>query len=252
MIVGSGTVLRLAYLLGWLAAASTLLVAQTTSLSSPSVTTLTLTHAGAITEVSVPPTALADELSGCGTNFSEPLPLMPTELTATRETATTVHLSWLTQVSDYDYAWTLQRRLDTEEPFTTIQPLSSAQIAARNYTDRNDHHGVSYYRLRGETADGVALISRVVSVDNPFEVSGLRVYPNPLRGMAKVQLPGTRRAFTLQLYDSLGRRVWSGQYAAGAGNPVDLPFPDLPHGVYQLQWLVDDEVRDTERVVVSR
>ncbi|PPK87669.1 hypothetical protein CLV84_0617 [Neolewinella xylanilytica] len=252
MILDSGTVIRLAFLIGWLPVTSTSLWAQTTSLSSPSVTTLSLSHAGAIAEVSVPPTTLADELSGCGITLSPPLPLMPTELTATRETATTVHLTWETEVSADDYAWTLQRQLDVEAGFTTIQSLSPALIAVRNYTDQNNHYGVSYYRLRGESADRVERISRVVSVDNAFALDGLQVYPNPLRQHGSVELPETMRAFALQLFNSFGRRVWSGNYPAGSANPVDLRFPDLPHGVYQLQWLVNDEVRATERVVIIR
>ena len=90
-----------------------------------------------------------------------------------------------------------------------------------------------------------------VSVHGLRRPAGLRVFPNPLARRGSVELPATDLASSLQLIDPLGRRVWSGTYAAGTGNPVDLLLPALPPGVYLLRWMVQGEVRAAGRVVVG-
>lgn len=232
----------------WMALAGHL-PAQTPQLTDPAIAPVSLAGVGPAATLDLQGPEIQDEPASCGTISRSVLPLMPTNLAARREDPATVELSWSIGVTDYDYTWTLERRLDLEPDFSPLLPLTSERIGARHYTDPNDYPGVSYYRLRGEGPDGTLQYSPVVAVDNDFRPAGLRVYPNPLVRHGAVEVPGTDQAFTLALFDPLGRPVWTGTYAAGAGNPVRLDLPDLPPGVYLLQWRVGDRVRATGRVV---
>ncbi|WP_116126469.1 T9SS type A sorting domain-containing protein [Lewinella sp. IMCC34183] len=92
----------------------------------------------------------------------------------------------------------------------------------------------------------------IVSTHDPQRMVGMRVYPNPLVGWAKVELPEIRRAGELQLINQLGQQVWSQQYAPEAGKLVDLQLPTVPPGVYLLLWRVGGQVLAAERVVKVR
>ena len=105
--------------------------------------------------------------------------------------------------------------------------------------------------LADEPASCGTVSTQTVSVHDLRRTAGLRVYPNPLARRGSVELPATDLASELHLLDPLGRRVWSGTYAAGTGNPVEVRLPALPPGVYLLRWMVKGEVRAVGRVVVG-
>ncbi|NJB86904.1 hypothetical protein GGR26_002681 [Lewinella marina] len=180
-----------------------------------------------------------------------PFPLRITDLEATRDNATTVTLSWEIEESDSEYRWTLERRLDVEAVFTTVRELPRALILQREYLDPNAHSGTSYYRVRGEAADGANIYSRIRAVDNEFQRPELRVFPTPTRRAASVQLPDADHPFALRLSDHFGRTVWARRFPAASANPLRLTFPDLPPGVYLLHWSSGAAPGTVARVVVG-
>ncbi|THH37698.1 hypothetical protein [Neolewinella litorea] len=195
-----------------------------------------------------------ENASGCmvAAEAPPPFPLRITALEATRDNATTVTLSWEIEESDSgEYRWTLERRLDVEAVFTTVRELPRALILQREYLDPNAHFGTSYYRVRGEAADGANIYSRIRAVDNEFRRPELRVFPTPTRRAASVQLPDADHPFALRLSDHFGRTVWARRFPAASANPLRLTFPDLPPGVYLLHWSSGAAPGTVARVVVG-
>jgi hypothetical protein len=106
------------------------------------------------------------------------------------------------------------------------------------------------YRLRQIDRDGTERLSRTVEVTRPApsELTLRGVFPNPARERATLRLDlPTRESVRAEVYDVLGRRVWTGQATGGPG-PMDLALPAgrLPSGVYGIQ------VRAGGRQVVTR
>jgi hypothetical protein len=111
------------------------------------------------------------------------------------------------------------------------------------------------YRLRQIDRDGTERLSRTVEVRRPApsELTLRGVFPNPARERATLRLDlPTRESVRAEVYDVLGRRVWTGQATGGPG-PMDIALPAgrLPSGVYGIQVRVGGR-QATHRMVVAR
>jgi hypothetical protein len=110
------------------------------------------------------------------------------------------------------------------------------------------------YRLRQIDRDGTERLSRTVEVTRPApsELALRGVFPNPARERATLRLDlPTRESVRAEVYDVLGRRVWTGQATGGPG-PMDIALPAgrLPSGVYGIQVRASGR-QATHRMVVA-
>ena len=205
------------------------------------------------TAVAVAPVTLRDVTASCAALSQDPdLALLATDFDARRPDGRTVDLSWRLEESEDDFSWTLERRLNVEPAFTVRRELPTALLLRKRYVDPNDYAGTTYYRLRGVTPDGYEHYSDIRAVDNGYRSSELLVYPNPLSRSGTVAVPGTERPFELRLADQYGRTVWRQQHPARTDERLPLALPELPAGLYLLQWVVEDAVRATSRLVLVR
>ena len=171
---------------------------------------------------------LATVPEGCDFSGGGPLPVTAPELAARRVDPKTVLLRWNRRLEE-ENSWWLERRLTDESEFTDLRQLTVTDLVNREWTDANDHGGVSYYRLRGEDPVGEIGYSRIRQVGNDADAN-LWLAPNPTAGRVQVRFP-KQEIFQFTIIDGRGRRVRSGRVRSS--DWVELT--GLPAGVYLLQ-----------------
>ena len=81
-------------------------------------------------------------------------------------------------------------------------------------------------------------------VDNHFE-SGLKIYPNPVRDIAKIEYQLASRAdVRVQIYSLNGRLIMDNQYSnqSEGTNTLQLNLTDLSNGTYVIRAISGDKV----------
>ncbi|HLO58356.1 MAG TPA: tandem-95 repeat protein [Bacteroidales bacterium] len=81
---------------------------------------------------------------------------------------------------------------------------------------------------------------------------GYRVYPNPVRRMATVMLYGElSHEVTLELFNSMGRLVYSGKIDAGVV-AAEIPVEELPDGLYVLRLVSQQKLLGINKLIISK
>jgi len=171
-------------------------------------------------------------------------------------------LTWSTVSETGNAGFAIERRAagsGTETAWTQVGFEAGAGTTRDRVTyrfvDRQFPGGAdaAAYRLRQIDRDGSESVSDVVRVRRPaatnLAVQG--VFPNPAREQATVRLDlPDREAVTVEIYDVLGRQVWSTTDRAGPGRrDVTVPAGRLASGVYSVQVTAGEE-RDRARLTV--
>ena len=159
-----------------------------------------------------------------------------------------------TEKTSAEGAWT--EGTWTEIGFEAGAGTTNGPVAYR-FVDRCFPGGArkAAYRLRQIDRDGTESLSRTVEVTRPApeDLAVRGVFPNPAqrRATLRLDLP-TRESVRVEIYDVLGRRVWTGRATGGPG-PTDLALPagDLPSGVYGIQVRAAGR-QASHRMVVAR
>jgi VCBS repeat-containing protein len=93
-------------------------------------------------------------------------------------------------------------------------------------------------------------------IDDPVidevKTPGYRVYPNPVRHMATVMLnSGTSHEVTLELFNNMGRLVYSGKIDPGV-NSAEIPVEELPDGLYVLRLISQQKLLGINKLIISK
>ncbi len=147
---------------------------------------------------------------------------------------------WITQSQINNAYFTVERSGDGEN-FSAIGSVKGAgtSLTTQNYeyTDQNPLTGVSYYRLRQTDDNGNSTLSDIVPVDFAMQ-STFTIYPNPATDRAYVNVINPSNEVALNIFDMLGRQVYSKTYPAEPNLPnlrISLPIDgDLPSGMYMV------------------
>lgn len=155
-----------------------------------------------------------------------------------KKVSNTTSLTWQT-ASEKDNALFQIERASNATDFSPIGEVkgSGNSAAAKNYTftDVAPLSGVNYYRLKAVDYNGVATLSKVVSVNfSGKNDTKIAVYPNPTRDVLRVDVNATEASTTLvQVSDLMGRVVLSQSVAVNRGaNLLPLNVASLPSGAY--------------------
>ncbi len=86
----------------------------------------------------------------------------------------------------------------------------------------------------------INIIQDTTSAVDPFQLTGVEVYPNPFSNQIYVR-GVTSEKVRVELFDLTGRRVFQETYAGASAILVELPV--LPHGVYSARVTADNRTK---------
>lgn len=155
-----------------------------------------------------------------------------------------VGLHWQTATERSNDFFTVERSADSRlfseigrrhGAGTTTEPQSY------QFTDPDPMSGVNYYRLRQTDFDGGHTYSHVVAVQ-AGKTGGIHIFPSPATEWVKVQpLAAPDEHAVLEVFDLAGRLVKSAVFLA-ENTTLELSVADLPTGLYQLRYVVGQDV----------
>ena len=117
------------------------------------------------------------------------------------------------------------------------------------------------YTLVVTDADGCVsdpedfIVAGVVSATNISNSDvQLKVFPNPAQESIKLTLAGASQAAELSysIFDLSAKEMLSGTVISSGNQTVEINTNTLPNGVYFLNALVNDNVRFTQKIVISK
>ena len=146
-----------------------------------------------------------------------------------------VRLDWQTLQESSGTTFHLQHSTDKKE-FTTLQELpASGSPSSYSAEDPAPLWALNYYRIMAVGADGFREYSPVISIDY-FGVGTIRLYPNPVSDVLRLDFSEVNEAASLELSNLQGqivfKRTWIGAEESQS-NSVRLDH--LPPGVYLYQ-----------------
>ncbi len=163
-----------------------------------------------------------------------------------------VHLNWSTASERNSDYFLLERSTDSR----TFEPLG--QVPARGnsaiqvdyqYIDPSPRAGLNYYRLRQVDLDGSVNFSEVIAVRRLR--NDWQVHPTFINGdRNRVQVEGpSENSLQIELVNIHGQQLarWE---VVDPQSPLQLP--DLPNGIYLLQFQQNSQIQQVEKIVISR
>ncbi len=159
-----------------------------------------------------------------------------------------VELAWETMLEINNEYFTIERSKDGEhfEPiFTEPGQINSSTPTAYVRYDENPLPGYSYYRLKQTDLDGkyeYFPIQEVFIAPPKDDLQITRVYPNPFRAQASVEvLAGYEQTADVQLVDASGRVFWQTNWRLQEGEQrFTIPGASLAKGYYLLHLSTAD------------
>jgi hypothetical protein len=148
------------------------------------------------------------------------------------------------------FSYQVQRRAGTTGDFVSIDSRSSkTTMNPVRFTAERQPTGTQFYRIRATDDRGNTLASPAASVE-----TGIGPYPNPARSAVTVHLrTDARQSVQVQVYDELGRRVYTNRrdVTAGSATKFQIDVGQWSSGVYFLR-LRGDTFTKTRKFVVRK
>jgi len=91
---------------------------------------------------------------------------------------------------------------------------------------------------------------QLVGTNNFFELTPLKIYPNPCEDYIKIDIPANYMGSVLTIYDLQGRLVHQKNALEEGSNQIGLNF--LPPSVYTIQIVHPNQKMLIERLVIAR
>ncbi|MEQ9261604.1 MAG: T9SS type A sorting domain-containing protein [Owenweeksia sp.] len=107
--------------------------------------------------------------------------------------------------------------------------------------------GSHVWIVRTDSMGCVVQGCQYISTEEPIELAGITVYPNPARTYFKLQGVSGATA-TVKVYDANGREVL---YLPEVQNQQAAPLNDLPKGLYLVQVLQKEQVIHSQKLMVQ-
>jgi hypothetical protein len=185
------------------------------------------------------------------------LPVTLVNFKAKREDATTVSLSWQTELEANNDYFEVQRTFSPGSPFTTIAKVDSkadngnSSVKLEYETqDLNDHNGVTYYRLVQKDLDGRATVSAIRTVNGSDAIPQAKVWPVPAKGQFNVLLTNADGLTVVRIYNVDGKMIGKEETLASG---VVKPFTISTSGTYFIKGVnkITGEVIFMNKVVIE-
>lgn len=107
---------------------------------------------------------------------------------------------------------------------------NSTTVQSYKYSHTLLVDGIYYYRIKQTDLNGAFTYSNVLIVTNSCGRQPIVAYPNPVRNMLTVVIPGTEKR-TLTVYDAIGHRIYQ-QVVSGGRHEINAS--GWVKGVYTL------------------
>ncbi len=124
--------------------------------------------------------------------------------------------------------------------FTQIGVVSASESFHGNYkfTHFHPNAGNAFYRIKINKINGESAYQKVLKVIIPADISGIKIYPNPVRGN-DINLQFKKQPFgkyRFSLYNSLGQKVFAKEIIYKGETNLSLKcWKSINTGVYQLE-----------------
>lgn len=144
-------------------------------------------------------------------------------------------VSWQTATEINSAYFDVQRSSSSVVNFTTIGTVKAAGNSdvklSYSFTDVQPLQGNNLYRLKTVDKDGKISYSNIVSVNRAAPI-GLKIYPNPVANVVKVDGLDANNTSTINIISITGNRLSS---AITSGSSYSLNIQQLAAGTYYLQ-----------------
>lgn len=171
-----------------------------------------------------------------------------------------VTVSWTGQpgprTANFDYR--LERKRGTTGSFERVGPTLSGERPSetKRVSFSRQPPGTYRYRVRAQDEAGNAFSSAAKRFEVRFDGTAVTIgpYPNPAERRATIDLTAqTSQTVDVEVYDTMGRRVYSAERAVGARAATPLVFPTnrWSSGLYLVR-LRGDTFTKTRKLVVRR
>ncbi len=152
-------------------------------------------------------------------------------------------LSWVTATELNNDYFTIERSRDGAQ-FNSLGTKTGAgttsQMNNYKYMDNEPLDGVAYYRLKQTDFNGDFEYSKIISVYTRTVIAkDIRLFPNPNNGHFRI-LTGGDKHMNFQIYDMLGKMVYSKNAAPGKVTFVNLS--GLQKGIYTVVFYGDEVI----------
>ncbi|HEY4290018.1 MAG TPA: T9SS type A sorting domain-containing protein [Puia sp.] len=170
---------------------------------------------------------------------STPLPITLIDFKAYRTDPTTVALQWQTGMEYNNKGFDIEKRLDKDASFSFTGFVPSASPGGNSnivlhytYTDANDYHGITYYRLKQTDLDGQYIYTLIKAVPGSGSTAvSVLLFPNPNQGQFTIRMDGAAGTHDVRILDGKGAII---KNMLLRGN-TPLTVSGLPSGTYIVQ-----------------
>jgi len=173
-------------------------------------------------------------------NDGTALPLVLTQFYGQKQ-ANKVVLQWTTSMEENVAQFVIERSSDgkTYKTIGTVAATGNSSLT-KNYSfaDQSTFTGTNYYRLQVQDVSGSVTYSKVLIINFSNELTtGLQIFPNPVKNVLQVQIPGGFTGNTsLQVFDLSGHLVKVNRiHSDGNALNTTMDITTLPVGVYTLK-----------------
>jgi hypothetical protein len=168
-----------------------------------------------------------------------PLPITLSTFTVDNDNCA-AYLTWTTTLELNAASFDIQQSTDAVN-FITVATVKAEDTASSYHTTIAQQSRQAFYRLKLNDLGGTSTYSGVDALDLTClpAAQQLSVYPNPVSTGALLQArlisADARGMGDLQVYDAVGRRVYSTMVTVSSGtNLYSIPMTGLPQGIYTI------------------
>jgi hypothetical protein len=166
-----------------------------------------------------------------------------------------IQLSWTALFENDITSHEIQKSANGSS-FTNIGTLvgqNNATPFRYTFLDATPTEGNNYYRLRTVDKQGNESFSNILSVNNGFGKTDVRILPNPAQtGVLNLQLSNISNGkYAISLYSNAGQKVFARSLDLSSGSTtetINLPR-NIGHGLYVLQ-VTDGEMRINKQLIL--
>lgn len=180
------------------------------------------------------------------------LPIVLLDFTA-RTADGNVLLSWSTSTESNSDKFIILRSSNGTD-FNDIGSVAAAgnSNSVRNYSYTDDrayqqNTDKLFYQLKMVDKDGKSSLSKIVSVHVSQSPASLRVYPNPVQDVLRVEYSATTKS-VLTISDLSGKTLHKTTLPPAEGGQININTTSYPNGTFVLKLLEGSKIRTTKFV----
>jgi hypothetical protein len=179
---------------------------------------------------------------------------------AYRKDADHVVLNWSTAFEQANKGFEIQRMLDNETEFATIDFVESQGNTNNSYdylyTDNNTYSGISYYRLKQIDLDMNYQYSEIKAVDGIKGTMNVNTYPNPVNDELLIKfnnLAEEIKTVSISITDVTGRILYKKRQAVNYTQLISINYViNLIPAVYMLNIDLDNGDRIVRKFIKTK